>query len=83
MTNKDEVAQELGNRILHHSTALRKTKRLLIKNKDKKLLQQHHADMLNYYKERLQALRILGDADADISLDKSIVKKNGMIYREW
>lgn len=83
MMDKVDMANRLGDRILIHSNALRKTKGLLIKSKDKESLQQHHTDMLNYYKERLQALRILGDADADITLDKTIIKKHGRIYREW
>ena len=80
--NRDEVATELGMRIQYHSNALRKTKRLLMKSKDRKYLQLHHRNMLNYYKERLQALRILGDENESIERDESIIIEKGRIYRD-
>jgi len=79
---KTEVADELNDRILYYSNQLKKTRRLLIKNKDKKALQQHQRDMINYYKDALLSLMLTGDENESIERDETIIIEKGRIYRD-
>ena len=81
-TNQDRVASEISSRILHHSNALKKTKRMVMKSENKKALQKHHTDMINYYTSALQALRLTDDENESVELDESIIHKDGMVYKE-